>query len=272
MLFSINVFNFTHSFAHSLNDKHFYLIHKKDSIRCYHSRPEWPWEQWQWKSTPNSPKFQDWSLTIRLFSVISRTLVFSTPLQRHSQHILQPQPSGLTSLMSLLCLLYNIHTILNECNIWLVFAKKVIFAKTFFLLWIKIFDLTVSQSSEGGSLCGVMAQVLDCSLKVNKFKLHPHYYIQFQPNTLRKGTTSFIPAAIGLKRTTSFLQQKMVLVLNNQHAIKQRNQNQTEAQNRWIICKLECRKFVYFKNYLHVYWNLNNRQHNLIKDILNFRL
>ena len=45
-------------------------------ISCYHSWPEWTWEQWQWRSTPHSPKLQHyWNLTIRLFSVISRTLV-----------------------------------------------------------------------------------------------------------------------------------------------------------------------------------------------------
>ena len=45
-------------------------------IKCYHSEPEWTWEQWQWRHTPHSPKPQHhWNLTIRLFSVISRTLV-----------------------------------------------------------------------------------------------------------------------------------------------------------------------------------------------------
>ena len=45
-------------------------------IRCYHSGQEWTWERWQWRGTPHSPKLQHyWSLTIRLFSVMSRTLV-----------------------------------------------------------------------------------------------------------------------------------------------------------------------------------------------------
>ena len=44
--------------------------------RCYQSGPEWTWEQWQWRGTPYSPKLQHcWNLTIRLFSVMSRTLV-----------------------------------------------------------------------------------------------------------------------------------------------------------------------------------------------------
>ena len=43
---------------------------------CNHSRPKWTWEQWQWSSTPHSPKLQHyWNLNIRLFSVISRTLI-----------------------------------------------------------------------------------------------------------------------------------------------------------------------------------------------------
>ena len=45
-------------------------------IRCYHSGPQWTWEQWQWRGTLHSPKLQHhWNLTIRLFIVISRTLV-----------------------------------------------------------------------------------------------------------------------------------------------------------------------------------------------------
>ena len=33
--------------------------------------PEWTWEQWQWRGTPHSPKFQlYWNLAIRLFSII----------------------------------------------------------------------------------------------------------------------------------------------------------------------------------------------------------
>ena len=38
--------------------------------------PEWSWEQWQWRGAPHYPKLQhQWNLTIRLFSVISRTLI-----------------------------------------------------------------------------------------------------------------------------------------------------------------------------------------------------
>ena len=59
---------------------------------------EWIWEQWQWKGALHSPKLQHhWNLTIRLFGVISRTLIGRwgrTPLLRSSQWILQPQPTG----------------------------------------------------------------------------------------------------------------------------------------------------------------------------------
>ena len=70
-------------------------------IRCYHTGTEWTWEQWQWRGTLYSPKLQHhWSLTIRSFSVISRTL------QRCSRWILQPQPTG--QCMSSLSYLYGL--------------------------------------------------------------------------------------------------------------------------------------------------------------------
>ena len=69
-------FNISHSLIHSFNVKLFYLIHRKNPIRCYHFRPEWTLEQWQWRVTLHFPKLQHyWSLTIRLFSVISRILI-----------------------------------------------------------------------------------------------------------------------------------------------------------------------------------------------------
>ena len=47
-----------------------------DMIRCYHSIPKWTWERWQWKGTLHSPKLQHyWSFIIRLFSIISKTLM-----------------------------------------------------------------------------------------------------------------------------------------------------------------------------------------------------
>ena len=43
---------------------------------CYFSGQEWTWERWPWRVIPHSPKIQNyWSLTIRLFSVITRTLL-----------------------------------------------------------------------------------------------------------------------------------------------------------------------------------------------------
>ena len=46
------------------------------TIRSYHSGPEWTWELCQWKGNLHSPNLQDyWSLTIKLFSVISRILI-----------------------------------------------------------------------------------------------------------------------------------------------------------------------------------------------------
>ena len=75
-LFQTIQFNISHSFALSLDVKQFYLIHRLDPIRCHHSRPEWTWEQWQWKGKAHSSNLQHyWSLIIRLFSVLSRTLI-----------------------------------------------------------------------------------------------------------------------------------------------------------------------------------------------------
>ena len=73
------------------------MTHRSDPIRCNHSGRVWPKERWQWRGAPHSPKFQDYSnLTIRLFSIISMTLVAGevTPLQRCSRCILQPQLTG----------------------------------------------------------------------------------------------------------------------------------------------------------------------------------
>ena len=65
----------------------YYLTHTLYPIRCYHSESE----HWQWKDTPHFPKLQYyWGLTIRLFSVISRTLTEGvTHLQWCSCRILQ---------------------------------------------------------------------------------------------------------------------------------------------------------------------------------------
>ena len=66
-------------------------------VRCYHSRSDWTWEQWQWRGTPSSPKLNHyWERIIRLFNVISWTLIgwwWVKSLQRWSWRILQPQPS-----------------------------------------------------------------------------------------------------------------------------------------------------------------------------------
>ena len=47
VLFQTIQFNIGHLFAHSLNVKLFYLTHREDTIRCYHSGLEWTWDQWQ---------------------------------------------------------------------------------------------------------------------------------------------------------------------------------------------------------------------------------
>ena len=105
--------------------RHFWNHQVCAPIRCYHSRRECTWEQWQWRGTLYSPKFQHhWNLTIRFpYCIhfwtntlwksinsqydtpnechISRTLTgrrVLTPLQRCSRCILQLQPTGLWNL------------------------------------------------------------------------------------------------------------------------------------------------------------------------------
>ena len=67
--------NAIYLFTHSLNVKPFYLIHRYDPIRCYHSGTELTWVQWQWKGTQHSPNLQGWRLAIRWFNTIYRTLL-----------------------------------------------------------------------------------------------------------------------------------------------------------------------------------------------------
>ena len=54
----------------------FSSIKPKSAIRCYHPRPEWTWERWQRRGALHCP-----NLTIRLFSVISRTSYTSAVMQ-----------------------------------------------------------------------------------------------------------------------------------------------------------------------------------------------
>ena len=44
--------------------KSFYLSHRWDPNRYYHSRTEWTWEQWQGRGIPHSTEVQNLSLTI----------------------------------------------------------------------------------------------------------------------------------------------------------------------------------------------------------------
>ena len=55
----------------------FYLIHRQEPIRCYHSGPEWTKIFLDFAGSLHSPKLQHyWNSSIRLFSDISRTLVW----------------------------------------------------------------------------------------------------------------------------------------------------------------------------------------------------
>ena len=49
---------------------------------------------------------------------------------------------------------------------------------------------------ETGNPCGVMANILNCSLAVSEFELPLYYYVYFWTNALRKGMNSLIPLVI----------------------------------------------------------------------------
>ena len=85
VLFQTIQFSISHSFAHSLNVKRFYLTHRNLS-GAITPGPKWTWKQWQWTGILHSPKLLlCWTLTIRLFNVISRTLVGGVlPLCRYA--------------------------------------------------------------------------------------------------------------------------------------------------------------------------------------------
>ena len=51
------------------------LMHGWIPSRYYLSCLDWIWEQWQWRCTLDSPEPHDWTVTIRLFCVISRTFI-----------------------------------------------------------------------------------------------------------------------------------------------------------------------------------------------------
>ena len=79
--------------------KQFYFSHRLDPIRYQNSRSE-QIGSYDQRGTSHSSKLQDWSLTIRyrlvsypghLLIVVVVVVVGVTPLQRCSQHILQPQ-------------------------------------------------------------------------------------------------------------------------------------------------------------------------------------
>ena len=67
---------------------------------------------------------------------------------------------------------------------------------------------SVSLNKKRGNPHGVIAKVLDCSLKESKFKLQSHYYIQFCIDTLAKGIeTSYPPPSYELNSIPAFVLQ-----------------------------------------------------------------
>ena len=79
-------------------------------MRCYHSGSEWAWERWQWRGTLYPLSLQHyWDLTIRLFSVISWTLVVGgvLPLCREAVSVFySPNRPGKSSFLCTFLFVY----------------------------------------------------------------------------------------------------------------------------------------------------------------------
>ena len=58
-----------------------------------------------------------------------------------------------------------------------------------------------------GSPCFIVANVLDCDIKVNEFELQSHYYVPFWTNTPGKGMNLLIPPTYELDSTKIVLLQ-----------------------------------------------------------------
>ena len=67
---------------------------------AHHFGSESTWEWWQWRGTPYSPELQHyWSLMIRLFSVISRTLIEGSHPSAEMHLVYSTAPDDLVTLL-----------------------------------------------------------------------------------------------------------------------------------------------------------------------------
>ena len=137
-----------------------------------------------------SPKLQDWNLTIWLFRVISRTPVergILLSLQKCSRCILQLQLTELNTE----CSEQQRFLQMNKRTNYTWFEREhqnysVFFNNTSTYLSAKVFV---------GYPRGVMVKAMDFGIVVCEFKFQSRYYVDFQANTLGKGMNPlFLPA------------------------------------------------------------------------------
>ena len=70
-------------------------------IRWYNSGPEWTWGRLQWRGAPHSSKLQyHWKFTLRLFSVIYRTLLGLSYLSAELTLVYSTAPTDWVRLLS----------------------------------------------------------------------------------------------------------------------------------------------------------------------------
>ena len=165
-----------------------------DSTLSSATTPEWTWEWWQWRGTPHSPKLLHyWTLTIRLFNVISRTLIWKVlPLCRDAVGVF----------CSNSWLGHNVLVkIMKSWDIWFgklpKEKKKSYILYTILYIYIYIYIYIYTHTQKGPH--SIMVKELDCDLEVSDFKLQSCYYVHFQTNTLggKVWTPLSTPPAMG---------------------------------------------------------------------------
>ena len=119
VLFLTIQFSICHLFALNLNVKQFYFTHREDSFRCYHFGLKWTWERWQWRSiiafSKVSALLKPHHQIIQCHIPNTRWVRGLTPLQRCSQCIVHPQPTGLNNICVLVYLVLDYHIPSMKC-------------------------------------------------------------------------------------------------------------------------------------------------------------
>ena len=133
----------------------------------------------------------------------------------------------MSTLLECIDFIYSPWLVPYKSNIGLSSYEWYIYKRCVLFLCCYIFIFLLTQWM--GCLCGIVANILDCDIGINEFKLQSPYYIHFQGNTLGERYKPYSPSSYKLNCTTIVFFTRMALVLDNalkvDIAIKQRNWN-----------------------------------------------